>query len=253
MIGENIATAPGKVVFRNELMELAAIFDPATEEVYERPLLIFPPWINKYLHPRSAAGEHLHPLAGRPGLHRVRRVLGQSRCRLAQKSFEDYMRDGIFAALDAVEEATGVRDPNCVGYCIGGTLLAATLAYMAAKSDQNAARAHPFRHLLGGADRFQRSGRPVGLRRRSPARSAAAADGSAGGVLQGSKMATAFNMLRANDLIWSFVINNYLLGKTADAVRPALLEFRHDADAGEAASVLSAPMLQETMRWRRAR
>ena len=135
VIGENIATAPGKVVFRNQLIELLQ-FSPTTEQVYERPLLIFPPWINKF-----------YILDLRPENSFIRWLVGQGYTvfvvswanpdsELAQMGFEDYMRDGIFAALDAVKDATGVEDPNCVGYCIGGTLLAATLAYMAANEDR---------------------------------------------------------------------------------------------------------------------
>ncbi|HVZ28094.1 MAG TPA: hypothetical protein VG798_05510, partial [Rhizomicrobium sp.] len=134
VLGENIATAPGKVVFRNELIELLQ-FEPSTEQVYQRPLLIFPPWINKY-----------YILDLRPENSFIRWLVGQGYTvfvvswtnpdrRLAQFGFEDYMQDGIFAALDAVKDATGVSDPNCVGYCIGGTLLAATLAYMTVKGD----------------------------------------------------------------------------------------------------------------------
>src|SRR5580658_8799811 len=133
-VGENIATAPGKVVFRNELLELLQ-FEPSTDEVYERPLLIFPPWINKF-----------YILDLRPENSFIRWATAEGYTvfvvswvnpdrRLAKKTFQDYMRDGIFAALDAVHDATGVRDPNVIGYCIGGTLLSATLAYMAATKD----------------------------------------------------------------------------------------------------------------------
>ena len=108
-VGENIATAPGKVVFRNEIMELLQ-YSPTTDEVYERPLLIFPPWINKFYILDLQAREQLRPLAGRPGLHRVPGRPGSIRMRdLAQKGFEDYMQGGVFAALDAVEKATGVK------------------------------------------------------------------------------------------------------------------------------------------------
>ena len=139
-IGENIATAPGKVVFRNDLIELLQ-FDPATEQVYERPLLIFPPWINKY-----------YILDLRPENSFIRWASAQGYTvfvvswvnpdkTLAKKTFEDYMREGIFAALDAVEQATGQKQVNAIGYCIGGTLLTATLAYMAAKGDDRIASA----------------------------------------------------------------------------------------------------------------
>ena len=120
------------------------------------------------------------------------------------------MRDGIFAALDAVKDATGVADPNCVGYCIGGTLLAATLAYMAAKKD---ARIHSATFWAAQMD-FSQAGELLVFVDEPQLAAMEKQMDESGGVLKGSKMAGAFNMLRANDLIWSFVINNYLLGKT---------------------------------------
>jgi polyhydroxyalkanoate synthase subunit PhaC len=207
-VGENIATTPGKVVFRNALIELIQ-YEPSTREVYERPLLIFPPWINKY-----------YILDLRPENSFIRWAVAQGYTvfvtswvnpdtRLAQKSFEDYMREGIFAALDAVAEATGVKDPNVIGYCIGGTLLSATLAWMSAKHDN---RIHSATFFAAQAD-FSEAGDlqifidDVQLEALEQQMSAA------GGVLEGNRMATTFNMLRANDLIWSFVVNNYLLGR----------------------------------------
>jgi len=207
-VGENIATAPGKVVFRNHIMELLQ-YSPTTDEVYERPLLIFPPWINKF-----------YIIDLRPENSMVRWLVGQGYtvflvswvnpdARLAQKGFEDYMRDGVFAALEAVEKATGVKDPNCVGYCIGGTLLAATLAYMAAKGDD---RINSATFWAAQTD-FSEAGELSVFVDEAQLEALKQKMDSEGGVLPGSKMAGAFNMLRANDLIWSFVINNYLLGK----------------------------------------
>jgi polyhydroxyalkanoate synthase len=210
VIGENVATAPGKVVFRNALIELIQ-YSPATETVHERPLLIFPPWINKF-----------YIIDLRPENSFVRWLVAQGYtvflvswvnpdASAAQKGFEEYMREGVFAALDAVQDATGVTDPNCVGYCIGGTLLAATLAYMAAKKD---ARIHSATFWAAQTDFADAGELQVfvddiqldALQKQMEAQ---------GGALPGAKMAGAFNMLRANDLIWSFVINNYLLGKPA--------------------------------------
>jgi polyhydroxyalkanoate synthase len=208
VIGENVATAPGKVVFRNTVMELLQ-YSPATDEVHERPLLIFPPWINKY-----------YILDLRPENSFVRWLVGQGYtvflvswvnpgADMAEAGFEEYMKGGIFAALDAVEQATGVRDPNCVGYCIGGTLLAATLAYMAAKKDD---RVHSATFWAAQTD-FSEAGELSVFVDEAQLDALKAKMESEGGVLPGSKMAGAFNMLRANDLIWSFVINNYMLGK----------------------------------------
>ncbi|MBA2589450.1 MAG: class I poly(R)-hydroxyalkanoic acid synthase [Alphaproteobacteria bacterium] len=212
-IGENVATTPGKVVFRNPIMELLQ-YSPTTDEVHERPLLIFPPWINKF-----------YIIDLRPENSFVRWLVGQGYtvflvswvnpdAKLAQAGFEDYMKDGIFAALDAVEKATGVRDPNCVGYCIGGTLLASTLAYMAAKGDLSpeGGRIHSATFWAAQTD-FSEAGELSVFVDEAQLEALKAKMDSEGGVLPGSKMAGAFNMLRANDLIWSFVINNYLLGK----------------------------------------
>src|SRR6185312_2337870 len=207
-VGENIATAPGKIVFRNEIMELLQ-YSPATDEVYERPLLIFPPWINKF-----------YIIDLRPENSMVRWLVSRGYtvflvswvnpdADMAQAGFEEYMQGGVFAALDAVEKATGVKDPNCVGYCIGGTLLSATLAYMAAKGDD---RIHSATFWAAQTD-FSEAGELSVFVDEAQLEALKAKMDSEGGVLPGSKMAGAFNMLRANDLIWSFVINNYLLGK----------------------------------------
>jgi polyhydroxyalkanoate synthase len=177
--------------------------------VYERPLLIFPPWINKF-----------YILDLRPENSFIRWSVAQGYTvfvaswvnpdrGLARKTFEDYMREGIFAGLDAVQQATGVKNPNIIGYCIGGTLLAATLAFMAATNDH---RVHSATFFAAQAD-FSEAGDlqifidDVQLEALEEQMEAA------GGVLEGSRMATTFNMLRANDLIWSFVVNNYLLGR----------------------------------------
>ena len=208
VLGENIATAPGKVVFRNSLIELLQ-YDAVTEQVHERPLLIFPPWINKF-----------YILDLRPENSFIRWLTAQGYTVFvvswanpdesqAELGFEDYMRDGIFTALDAVKDATGVEDPNCVGYCIGGTLLAATLAYMAAKGDK---RVHSATFWAAQTD-FSDAGDLSVFVDEAQLEALQGQMKAAGGVLPGSKMAGAFNMLRANDLIWSFVINNYMLGK----------------------------------------
>jgi polyhydroxyalkanoate synthase len=213
VLGENIATTPGKVVFRNELMELLQ-YVPATDEVYRRPLLIFPPWINKYyildLRPQNS---FIRWLVSRGYTVFVVSWVNPDQ-RLAEFGFEDYMRDGIFAALDAVKDATGVEDPNCVGYCIGGTLLAATMAFMAAGNEPQfpLTRIHSATFWAAQTD-FSESGDLSVFVDEAQLEALEEQMKAAGGVLQGSKMATAFNMLRANDLIWSFVINNYLLGR----------------------------------------
>ncbi len=207
-IGENIATTPGKVIFRNELLELLQ-FEPTTAEVYERPLLIFPPWINKfYILDLRPENSFIKWLVGQGYTVFVASWVNPDR-RLAQRTFADYMREGIFAALDAVEQATGVKDPNVVGYCIGGTLLTAALGYMAARNDT---RIHSATFWAAQAD-FSEAGDLTVFVDEAQLESLQQQMENSGGVLEGSKMATTFNMLRANDLIWSFVINNYMLGK----------------------------------------
>ncbi len=206
-IGENIAVTPGKVVYQNGLMQLLQ-YAPTTATVKRRPLLIMPPWINKYyildLRPRNSfikwAVDQGHTVFVvswvNPDEH------------LARKGFDDYMLEGPLAALDAMEAATGEREANVIGYCLGGTLLAATLAYMAEKGDDRIASATYFVALTDFAEPGELSvfideDQLHALEERMRAQ----------GFLAGSDMATTFNMLRANDLIWSFVVNNYLLGK----------------------------------------
>ncbi len=207
-VGENIALTPGKVIFRNELIELLQ-YEPTTEQVYEIPLVIFPPWINKF-----------YILDLRPENSFIRWAVAQGYTvfvtswvnpdkRLAKKSFEDYMREGIFAALGAVQAATGAGKVNAIGYCIGGTLLSATLAYMAAKGDT---RINSATFFAAQAD-FSEAGDLQVFIDEEQLEALQQQMAASGGVLEGRKMATTFNMLRANDLIWGFVVNNYLLGK----------------------------------------
>ncbi len=206
-VGVNVATAPGKVVFQNDLMQLIQ-FSPSSETVFRQPLLVMPPWINKY-----------YILDLREKNSFIRWAVGQGHTvfviswvnpdeSYAQKSFEDYMFEGPLAALDAIEHAIGTRDINVIGYCLGGTLLGATLAWMVAKDDRRVASATFFVSLLdfsipGELGVFIDEPQVQNLERRMSER----------GYLEGSEMAATFNMLRANDLVWSFVIHNYLLGK----------------------------------------
>ncbi|HTO84587.1 MAG TPA: class I poly(R)-hydroxyalkanoic acid synthase [Methylomirabilota bacterium] len=206
-IGENIAVTPGKVVFQTDLMQLLQ-YEPTTEKVYKRPLLIIPPWINKY-----------YILDLREKNSFIKWAVGEGFTvfvvswvnpdeKLADKSFEDYMLEGPLACLDAIEKATGERDCNVIGYCLGGTLLAATLAYMAVKKDKRIASATFFTTLVD----FKEPGE-LGVFIDEEQLAALETRMNEKGYLEGSAMANTFNMLRANDLIWSFVVNNYLLGK----------------------------------------
>ena len=206
-LGENIAATPGKVVFQNELLQLVQ-YDPLTAEVYARPLLIMPPWINKYYILDLRSHNSFIRWAVEQG-HTVFVVSWVNPDkRLAHKSFDDYLRDGALAALDAVERATGEKDANVIGYCLGGTLLACALAYLAAKK---ANRVHSATFFVSMIDFAQPGELEVFIDEQQVA--ALEARMKKRGYLEGSEMATTFNMLRANDLIWSFVVNNYLMGK----------------------------------------
>jgi polyhydroxyalkanoate synthase len=191
---------------RNDLIELIQ-YAPATETVLKRPLLIVPPWINKF-----------YVLDLNPEKSFIRWAVSQGITvfciswvnpdeRHAHKGFEEYMREGIFAALDAVEQATGEKKVTTIGYCVGGTLLAVALAYMAAKGDDRIESATLFTTQVD----FTHAGDLkvfAAIRRSGPSR----ASMKAKGYLDGAKMATAFNMLRPNDLIWPYVVNVYLKG-----------------------------------------
>ncbi len=206
-VGKNLATAPGKVIFRNDLIELIQ-YAPTTETVYKRPLLIIPPWINKFYILDLTAEKSFVRYAASQGLtvFIVSWVNPDSRHR--DKGFEDYMREGIMAALDAVEKATGERNITAIGYCIGGTLLAMTLAYMAETGDKRIESASFFTtqtdfSQAGDLKVFVDEEHLRDLEQKM----------AATGYLESASMANSFNMLRPEDLIWSFVVNNYMKGK----------------------------------------
>ena len=212
VVGENVATAPGQVVWRDDLFELIQ-YDAATETQHQIPLLIFPPWINKFyildLQPTnsmirwlSAQGFTVFVCSWvNPGLDK------------AGLGFDDYLEKGVYRAIDKTLEQTGADRLNAVGYCIGGTLLGAALAHMAAKGDTRVAAAtffaaqHDFAEA-GDLLLFTDEHWIAEIERQMDA---------AGGVLPGAAMADTFNALRSNDLIWSFFISNYLLGKDPPA------------------------------------
>ncbi len=206
-LGKNVATTPGKVVFQNELIQLLQ-FNPTTAEQFKRPLLIFPPWINKYYILDLREKNSFIKWATDQG-HTVFVVSWVNPDkRLAEKDFEDYLIAGGLGALDAVCKHTGEQEVNLIGYCLGGTLTGSLLAYLAAKKDKRAASATFFVSLLdfsipGELGVFIDDQQVTSLEKKMASR----------GYLEGSEMATTFNMLRANDLIWSFVVNNYLMGK----------------------------------------
>jgi polyhydroxyalkanoate synthase len=205
-VGGNIAATPGKVIYQNRLIQLIQ-YTPTTATVLKRPLLIVPPWINKF-----------YILDLKPKNSFVRWAVDQGHSvfmiswvnpdeTLAEVNFDGYMTEGLFAALEAVERATGERAVNAIGYCLGGTLLASTLAVMAARKDDRIKSATFFVTLLD----FEQAGE---IKVFIDEEQLAALDEKMQkrGYLEGNDMSVTFNMLRANDLIWGFVVSNYLMG-----------------------------------------
>ena len=207
-VGENVATAPGKVVFQNDLFQLIQ-FSPSTEQVREIPLLIFPPWINKY-----------YILDLKPENSMIRWLTGQGFTvfltswvnpgpALAGKTLENYVFEGAYTAIAQTLRQSGATHVNTVGYCIGGTMLACAMAHMAQRGLDVISSATFFAAQQDFAEAgdllmFVDDAWLADLEKMMDA---------ADGVLPSAAMADTFNMLRANDLIWSFFVNNYLLGK----------------------------------------
>ena len=206
-LGDNVAVTPGKVVFENDLMQLIQ-YAPTTETVRKQPLLVIPPWINKF-----------YILDLRPKNSFVKWAVDQGHTvfviswvnpdeRLAEKGFSDYMLEGPVVAFDAIEQATGEHRINAIGYCLGGTLLASTLAYLKAGGRDPVESATFFATMID----FEQPGE-LGVFIDEEQLSLMEGVMEEKGYFDGARMAEAFNLLRANDLIWNFVINNYLMGK----------------------------------------
>ncbi len=207
-LGKNIASTEGSVVYQNDMIQLLQ-YAPSTEQVYQRPLLIVPPWINKY-----------YILDLRKENSYIRWAVEQGHTvfviswvnpdeSYADKTMDDYLTDGVLAALEAIEQATGEEKVNAVGYCLGGTLLACANGYLSAKGDERIASSTYFTALID----FSEPG-DLGIFIDEEQLDAIDEIMQEEGYLDGGKMSLTFNMLRANDLIWPFIINNYLLGKT---------------------------------------
>jgi polyhydroxyalkanoate synthase len=220
-LGVNIATTPGKVVHQNDICQLIQ-YAPATKTVLKRPLLMVPPWINKFyildLNPEKSfvrwAVEQGHTVFVISWVN--------PNAQQARKTFEDYMREGVLESLDVIARRTGVKEVNAAGYCVGGTLLSATLAYMAAKRDTRIKTATLFATQIdftyaGDLKVFVDEEQLSQLEKEMSVR----------GYLEASEMSASFNMLRSNDLIWPYVISNYFKGK-----EPAPFDLLHwNADA----------------------
>src|SRR5262245_50187013 len=206
-IGKNIAVTPGKVVGRSDVAEIIQ-YDPSTETVLKRPLLICPPWINKY-----------YILDLNPEKSFIRWAVSEGHTvfviswvnpdeRHGTKGWEAYIREGLQYGLDTVQTATGEKEVNAIGYCVGGTLLAAALALLAQEGDDRVRSVTFFTTQVdftyaGDLKVFVDEDQIAAVERSM----------SEKGYLEGTKMATAFNMLRSGDLIWPYVVNNYMRGK----------------------------------------
>lgn len=207
-LGETLATTPGQVVYRNELMELIQ-YNPTTPSVHKTPMLIIPPWINKYyiLDLREKNSFVRHALAAGHTVFMISWINPDERH--AEINFEHYMRHGPLDALDVIDSICGTTQTNITGYCLGGTLLASCLAHLHHTGQQ--ARVASATYLVTMVD-FSEPG-DLGVFVDEAQIDALEQHMFRKGYLEASAMATTFNLLRANDLIWSFVVNNYLLGR----------------------------------------
>jgi polyhydroxyalkanoate synthase len=221
VLGENIATTPGKVVFQNDLIQLLQ-FSPTTPSVHRMPILMVPAWINKYYILDLTAKKSFVRYAVSQGYTVFVVSWVNPDETLAGKTFESYLLEGIIAALDAIEAATGEHNVSAVGYCIGGTLLAVALGYLASKGDERIRAATFFTAQVDFSE-------PGDLAVFVDEPQLDNLDQMMGekGYLDSQAMFTTFNMLRANDLIWSFYVHNYLLGR--DPVPFDLLHWNADA------------------------
>jgi len=206
-VGRNLATTPGKVVYQNDVFQLIQ-YAPLTDKVRERPLLIVPPWINKYYILDLTPAKSLIKFLVDQGFTVFMISWVNPDEHLSHKSFEDYMQEGILTAADAVHRETGVEELNVAGYCVGGTLLATTLAYLAARGEASFSSATFLTTQIDFRDAgdlllFTDEAKLASLEEMMAER----------GYLDGSRMANVFNMMRPRDLIWPYIVNNYLLGK----------------------------------------
>ena len=207
VLGRDMATSPGKVVFRNDLIELIQ-YSPVTPQAIERPLLIIPPWINKFYVLDLNPEKSFVRFCVENGLTVFLVSWVNPDQRHASKGFDAYMQEGIVAAVDAIGQATGARDVSAIGYCVGGTMLAVTLAYMAARGDKRISSATFLTTQVDFTDAGDLKLFVDAERIRSIEEGMERT-----GYLEGSRMASAFNMLRPNELIWNYVVENYLKGK----------------------------------------
>jgi len=205
-VGHNIAVTPGKVIYQNDLIELIQ-YEPSTERVYRLPLLIVPPWINKFYILDLTQQKSFIKYAVDQGFTVFVISWVNPDEKLADQTFQDYMQKGVLLAADAIRRETGEVQCNVLGYCIGGTLLAATLAYLAARDEKPF---HTATFLTTQID-FTKAGDIKVFIDENQLQTLEAMMQERG-YLDGTRMANVFNMLRPRDLIWPYIVNNYLLG-----------------------------------------
>jgi polyhydroxyalkanoate synthase len=210
-VGGNVATTAGSVIYENELMQLIQ-YSPATGTVHERPLVIVPPCINKYyildLQPKNSF--IAYAVAQHQTVFLVSwRNAGPGQAKL---TWDDYLEQGVLQAIEVARRITGAGQVNTLGFCIGGTLLASALAVQAARGEHPAASMTLLTTMLDFTDTGE-----IGLLVDEPGVIAREAAIGRGGLLQGSELAQVFAALRANDLIWPYVVQGYLQGKAPPA------------------------------------
>ncbi|HEY9084498.1 MAG TPA: alpha/beta fold hydrolase, partial [Candidatus Tyrphobacter sp.] len=211
-LGKNLAATPGKIVFRNELIELIA-YAPQTKEIYERPLLCSPPWINKYYIMDLAPGRSFVEWAVRHGHQTFMISYRNPDASMRDLTMDDYLRLGLLAALDAVERLTGAPKVNVASLCLGGTMAVIALAYLAKRGKAERIGSLTATNTLVD---FSEPG-DLGVFTDEPAIAKLEAKMRERGYLEGSEMAGTFNWLRASDLIWSYVVSNWYMGKKPPA------------------------------------
>jgi polyhydroxyalkanoate synthase subunit PhaC len=205
--GYELAATPGKVVFRNRLIELIQ-YEPQTEAVYAVPLLFSPPWINKYYIMDLAPGKSLVEWSVQHGHTCFMISYRNPDQTLAEVTMSDYLREGPLAALEVVEEITGTQQTNVAGLCLGGTLAAAALAWLAARGQDRVQSLTVMNTLLD----FTVPG-PLGVFTDEASIQRMDRILKRKGYLPADSMATTFNLLRARDLVWNYVVNDWLLGQ----------------------------------------
>ena len=220
-VGKDLAVTPGKVVFRNQLMELIQ-YQPQTDTVHETPLLVSPPWINKYYIMDLAPGRSLIEWAVTHGHTVFTASYKNPDASMRDIRLDDYLISGPRTALDVIADITGARQVNMVGLCLGGTLTAILAAWLAAAGERRIRSATLLNTLLD----FSEPG-VLGIVTDPETVAKLEREMAQTGFLEAEKMATTFDLLRANDLVWNYAVNNWLMGE--DPASFDILTWNNDA------------------------